>query len=134
MSRSDHPEFDLAAFEGSRRNCIARHLFDGRPVGAKVVLRLQLGWEIGLQRAALSRVSIGDLKGYRLRSFDDLLFGGYDRFPHALFLCETLANDFGHILVEIGQYRVVLDQELSRRRQPRRFFWSLIRASVRDPR
>jgi hypothetical protein len=84
MSRLGHHEFDLAAFKSFRRKSIARHPFDGRPICAKVKLGLPLGWKSGLQRAALSRISIRDLKGYRLRSFD-LLFGGLGKFPHTLF-------------------------------------------------
>jgi hypothetical protein len=85
MSRLDHHEFYLAAFKSFRRKSIARHPFDGRPICAKVKLRLPPGWKSGLQRAALSGISIRDLKGYRLRSFDDLLFGGLGKFPHTLF-------------------------------------------------
>ena len=92
MSRLDHHEFDLAAFKGSRRKSVASHLFDDRPICKKVLLRLYLRWELGLQNAALPRVPIRNLKRYRLRSLVDLLFGGLGKFPHTLFLYETLVR------------------------------------------
>jgi hypothetical protein len=92
MSRLDHHEFDLAAFKGSRRKSVASHLFDDRPICKKVLLRLYLRWELGLQNAALPRVPIRNLKRYRLRSLVDLLFGGLGKFPHTLFLYETLVT------------------------------------------
>src|SRR6266850_2445389 len=91
MSRLDHHEFDLAAFKGSRRKSVASHLFDDRPICKKVLLRLYLRWEPGLQNAALPRVPIRNLKRYRLGPFADLLFGGLGKFPHTLFLCEAFA-------------------------------------------
>ena len=36
--------------------------------------------------------SIRNLKRYRLRSLVDLLFGGLGKFPHTLFLYETLVR------------------------------------------
>lgn len=90
MGPLDHHELDLAVFKESRCESIARHLFDGRPVCQKILLRLHLGWELGLQRAALSRISICDLKGYRLRPLVDLLFGGPGKFPQTLFLYEDV--------------------------------------------
>jgi hypothetical protein len=92
MSGLDHHEFDLAAFKGSRRKGVASHLFDDRPICKKVLLRLYLRWELGLQNAALPRVPIRNLKRYRLRSLVDLLFGGLGKFPHTLFLYETFVR------------------------------------------
>ena len=82
MSRLDHPEFDLAAFKDSRRKSVASHLFDGRPIYEKVLLRLYLRWEVGLQNAALPRVPISNLKRYRLGPLVDLLFGGLGKLAH----------------------------------------------------
>src|SRR5450755_601224 len=92
MSRLDHHEFNLAAFKGSRRESVASHLFDDRPICEKVLLRLYLRRELGFQNAALPRVSIGNLKRYRLPALVDLLFGGLGKFPHTLFLYETLVR------------------------------------------
>ena len=92
MSLLDHHEFDLAAFKGSRRKSIARHLFDDRPICEKVLLRLYFRRELGFQNAALPRVPIGNLKRYRLRSLVDLLFGGLGKFPHTQFLYEALVR------------------------------------------
>jgi hypothetical protein len=106
MSRLDHHEFDLAAFKGSCRKSVARHFFDDRPIREKVLLRLYLRWELGLQNAALSRVPIRNLKRYRLGSLVDLLFGGLGKFPHTLFLYKTfalVANEVGRISGEIGR-------------------------------
>ena len=86
MSRSDHHEFDPAVLKDSRRKSVASHLFDDRPICEKVLLRLYLRWEVGLQDAALPRVPIRNLKRYRLGSFIDLLFGGLGKFAHTLFL------------------------------------------------
>ena len=86
MSRSDHHEFDPAVLKDSRRKRIASHLFDDRPISEKVLLRLYLRWEVGLQDAALPRVPIRNLKRYRLGSLIDLLFGGLGKFAHTLFL------------------------------------------------
>src|SRR3982074_2047173 len=91
MSRLDHYEFDLAIIKGSRRKSVACHLFDDRPVCEKVLLRLELRREPGLQNAALPRVPVRNLKRYRLGPFADLLFGGLGKFPHTLFLCEAFA-------------------------------------------
>lgn len=88
MSRSDHHEFDLAVFKGPRRKSVASHSLDDRPIREKVLLRLQLRREFGLQDAALPRVPIRNLKRYRLGSLVDLLFGGLGKFPHTLFLYE----------------------------------------------
>src|SRR5450759_4475727 len=90
MGRLDHHKFDLVAFKRSRRKSVASHLFDDRPICEKVLLRLYLRWELGLQNAALPRVPIQNLKRYRLQSLVDLLFGGLGKFPHTLFLYETL--------------------------------------------
>ena len=73
MSRLDHYEFDLAVIKGSRRKSVASHLFDHRPICEKVLLRLYLRWEVGLQNAALPRVPIRNLKRYRLGSLADLV-------------------------------------------------------------
>jgi len=81
-----------ACTAGSRRKSVARHLFDDRPICEKVLLRLYLRWELGLQNAALPRVPIRYLKRYRLRSLVDLLFGGLGKFPHTLFLYEILVR------------------------------------------
>jgi hypothetical protein len=89
MSRLDHDQSDETVFKGSRRESVARHFFDGWPICEKVLLRLYLRWELSLQNAALPRVPVRYLKGYRLRSFVALLFGWLDNFPHALLLCET---------------------------------------------
>jgi hypothetical protein len=89
MSRLDHDEFDMAIFKSSRRKSVARHFFDDWPICEKVLLRLYLRWELSLQNAVLPRVPIRYLKRYRLRSLVDLLFGGLDKFPHALLLCDT---------------------------------------------
>jgi hypothetical protein len=86
-SRLIHDEFDLAIFRDSGRKRLAGHLFDHQPVGEKEFLGQYLGWKAGLQNAALSRVPVRDLKGYRLRPLADLLFGGFGDFPHPLFLC-----------------------------------------------
>ena len=105
MSRLDHHKLDLAVFKGSRRKSVASHLFDDRPICEKVLLRLYLRWELGLQNAALPRVPIRYLKRYRLRSLVDLLFGRLGKYPHALFLYETLAlvaNAVDHPSVEMG--------------------------------
>src|SRR5882757_6591740 len=105
MSRLDHHEFDLAAFKGSRRKSVASHLFDDRPICKKVLLRLYLRWEPGLQSAALPRVPIRNLKRYRLGPLADLLFGGLGKFPHTLFLCEAfalVANEVACFSGEIG--------------------------------
>jgi hypothetical protein len=77
MTSSDHREFDLAVLEGSRRKRVASHPFDDRPICEKISLRLDLGWKFGLQNAALPRVPIRNLKGYRLGPLDELLFGGF---------------------------------------------------------
>jgi hypothetical protein len=71
MSGLDRHEFDLADFKGSRRKSVASHLFDDRPICKKVLLRLYLRWELGLQNAALPRVPIRNPKRYRLRSLVD---------------------------------------------------------------
>src|ERR1700716_908708 len=92
MSCLDHHQFDLSVFEGSRRKSVACHLFDDRPICEKVFLRLYLGRELGPQTAALPRIAIRDLKRHRLRSLDDLLFGGVVKFPHTLFLCKALSE------------------------------------------
>ena len=105
MSRLDHHEFDLAAFKGSRRKSVASHLFDDRPICKKVLLRLYLRWELGLQNAALPRVPIRNLKRYRLRSLVDLLFGGLGKFQQYRFLYENfaqVANEVGRISGEIA--------------------------------
>jgi len=93
LSRLDHLEFDLAVLKGARRESVARHLFDGRPICQKILLCLRLGRKVGLQNAALSRVSIRDLKGYRLRPLVDLLFGGLGKFPQTLFPYEAIHAD-----------------------------------------
>jgi len=85
-----HYKLDLAVFKSSRHKGVARHLLDGRPICEKVLLRLYLRWELGLQNAALPRVPVRYLKRYRLGSLADLLLGGLGKFPHALFLYETL--------------------------------------------
>jgi hypothetical protein len=81
----DHAELDLTIFKIARRERRACHSFDHEPIGEKILLGLQLRWQIGLQSAALPRVPVRDLKGYRLRSLADLLFGGFGKFPHTLF-------------------------------------------------
>src|ERR1700716_690104 len=82
MSRLDHYEFDLAVIKGSRRKSVACHFFDHRPICEKVLLRLYLRWEVGLQNAALPRVPISNLKRYRLGPLVDLLFGGLGKLAH----------------------------------------------------
>jgi hypothetical protein len=106
MSRLDHHEFDLATFKGSRGKSVASHLFDDRPICEKVLLRLYLRWELGLQNAGLPRVPIRNLKRYRLGSLVDLLFGGLGKFAHTLFLYKTFAlaaNEVGRISGEVGR-------------------------------
>jgi len=106
VSRLDHHQFDLAAFKGSHRKSIASHLFDDRPICEKVLLRLCLRWELGLQNAALPCVPIRDLKRYRLGSLLDLLFGGLGKFAHTLFLYNTfalVANEVGRISGELAK-------------------------------
>src|SRR5258707_8289853 len=103
MSRLDHYEFDLALFKGSCRKSVACHLFDDRPICEKVLLRLKLRWEPGLQSAALPRVPIRNLKRYRLGS--SLISWGLGKFPHTLFLCEAfalVANEVACFSGEIG--------------------------------
>jgi hypothetical protein len=88
MNRSGgHDEFDLAVFKISRRERLARHLFDNRPIGEKVFLGQRLRRQLGLQNATLPRIPVRDQKRHRLRSLDDLLFGGFGSYPHPLFLC-----------------------------------------------
>src|SRR3977135_835055 len=91
VSRLGYLQFDLAAFKGSHRKSIASHLFDDRPICEKVLLRLKLRWELGLQNAALPSVPIRDLKRYRLGPLLGLLFGGLGKFAHTLFLYKTFA-------------------------------------------
>jgi hypothetical protein len=108
MSRLDHHEFDVAVFKGSRRKSVACHLFDDRPMCEKVLLRLYLRWQPGLQNAVLPCVPIRYLKRYRLRSLIDLLFGGLGKFHHALFLYENFAlvtNEAGRISGELAAER-----------------------------
>jgi hypothetical protein len=81
MNGSGH-EFDLAVFKVSRRERVARHLFDNRPICEKIFLGQRLRRQLGLQNAALPRIPVRDLKGYRLRPLDDLLFGGPRSYPH----------------------------------------------------
>jgi hypothetical protein len=90
MTCSGQDEFDLAVFKISRRERVARHLFDDRPICEKKFLGQRLRRKLGLQNAALPRIPVRDQKGYRLRPFDDLLFGGPGRYPHPLFLYERL--------------------------------------------
>jgi hypothetical protein len=85
VNHSGHDEFDLAVFKHSRRKRLARHPFDDRPICEKILLGQRLGRKFGLQNAALPRVPVRDLKGYRLRPLDDLLFGGFGKYPHPLF-------------------------------------------------
>ena len=102
----DHHEFDLVVFKGSRRNGVARHLLDDRPVCEKVLLRLSLCREFGLQNAALPRVAIGNLKRHRLGPLVDFLFGGLGEFPHTMFFHQIfarVANEIGGISREIGR-------------------------------
>ena len=82
MAFSGRDEFDLTVFEASRRERVARHLFDHRPVCKKIFLSKRLGWKLSLQNTVLPHVSIRDLKGHRLRPLDDLLFGGLSSYPH----------------------------------------------------
>jgi hypothetical protein len=106
MSRLDHHEFDLAVLKGSRRKSVAGHLFDDRPICEKVLLRLYLRWQPGLQNAALPGVPIRYLKRYRLRSLVDLLFGGLGKLLHARFLYDNIAlvaNEVDGISAEIGR-------------------------------
>jgi hypothetical protein len=49
MFHLDHYELDLAVFKSSRRKSVACHLFDNWPICEKVLLRLYLRWELGLQ-------------------------------------------------------------------------------------
>jgi hypothetical protein len=86
VNRLDHDEFDLAIFRDSRRKRVAGHLFDDQPIREKKFLGQHLRWKASLQNAALPRVPVRDLKGYRLRPLADLLFGGFGDFPHPLFL------------------------------------------------
>jgi hypothetical protein len=90
MNRSGRDEFDLAVFKVSRRERVACHLFDNRPIREKIFLGQRLRRQLGLENAALPRIPVRDLKGYRLRPLDDLLFGGLGGYPHPLFLCERL--------------------------------------------
>src|ERR1700716_1386238 len=103
MSRLDHDEFDLATFKCSRCKSVACHLFDDRPICEKIFLRLYFRWQPGLQDAALPRVAIRYLKGNRLRSLVDLLFGGLGKFPHTLFLYEILVR------LGLGKTRLGID-------------------------
>jgi hypothetical protein len=80
---SDHYEFDWTIFRGSSSKSVASHPFDCRPICEKVLLRLHLRRELGLQNAALARVAIRYLKGYCLRSFANLLLGRLWKFSHA---------------------------------------------------
>jgi hypothetical protein len=89
MTCSGH-KFDLAVFNITRRERVARHLFDNRPICEKIFLGQRLGRKLGLQNAALPRIPVRDQKGYRLRPLDDLLFGGLGSYPHPLILCERL--------------------------------------------
>jgi len=84
MNGSGHDQFDLAVFKVSRRERVACHLFDNRPICEKIFLGQRLRRQFGLQNAALPHVPIRDLKGYRLRPLDDLLFGGLGSYPHPL--------------------------------------------------
>jgi hypothetical protein len=90
MNRSGHDEFDLAVFKISRRERVTCHLFDNKPICEKIFLGQRLCRKLGLQNAALARIPVRDQKGYRLRPFDDLLFGGLGSYPHPLFLYERL--------------------------------------------
>src|SRR5882757_5735016 len=63
----------------------ASHLFDNQPICEKEFLGQHLGRKPCLQNAALPRVPIRYLKGYRLRPLADFLFGGFGNFPHPLF-------------------------------------------------
>lgn len=106
MSYLDHHEFDLVVFKGSRRNGVARHLLDDRPVCEQVLLRLSLCREFGLQNAALPRVPVGNLKRHRLGSLADFLFGGLGEFPHTMFFHQIfarVATEIGGISREIGR-------------------------------
>jgi hypothetical protein len=63
-----------------------------------------------LQDAVVPRVPIRDLKGYRLRSLVDLLFGGLGKFLHTLFLYDTIArvaNEVACIFGELAAEREV---------------------------
>jgi hypothetical protein len=90
MNCSGHDEFDLAVFKISRRERVACHLFDNGPICKKILLGQRLRRQLGLQNAALSRIPVRDLKGYRLRPLDDLLLGGLGSYPHPRFLFERL--------------------------------------------
>jgi hypothetical protein len=81
---SGRDELDLAIFKISRLERFACHLLDSRPIGEKIFLRQRLRRQLGLQNAVLPHVPIRDLKGYRLRPLDDLLFGGFGSYPHPL--------------------------------------------------
>jgi hypothetical protein len=81
--RLRHYELDLAVLNGSHRERVASHLFDGQPIREKVSLRLHFRWECGLQNTALPRVSIRNLKGDCLGSLCKLLFGGLGKLAHA---------------------------------------------------
>ncbi|WP_161855233.1 hypothetical protein [Bradyrhizobium sp. CCBAU 051011] len=75
----------MAVFKISRRERVARHLFDNRPICEKIFLGQRLRRQPGLQNAELPRVPVRDLKGHRLRPLDGLLFGGLGSYPHPLF-------------------------------------------------
>jgi hypothetical protein len=55
MNYSGH-EFDLAVFKVSRRERVARHLLDNRPICKKILLGQRLRRQLGLENAALPRI------------------------------------------------------------------------------
>jgi hypothetical protein len=69
QSASKHHKFDLSVFDGSIRQTIAGHFFDLRPVLAEIPQRLLLRRELRRYAAGLARITVRDLKKYRLRAF-----------------------------------------------------------------
>jgi hypothetical protein len=69
---SDHHQIDPAVFEAFPSQTIPRHLLDPVPVLTEIARSLVLGRKFGLQAACLARISVCNLKKYRLLPFFQL--------------------------------------------------------------
>jgi hypothetical protein len=90
-SASKHHKFDLSVFDGSIRQMIAGHFLDLCPVLAKIPQRLLLRRKLCRYAAGLARITVRDLKKYRLRAFFKFP-SGRQSIAHCLFLYESLAR------------------------------------------
>ena len=90
-SASKHHKFYLSALDGSIRQTIAGHFLNLAPVLAEIPRRLLLRRKLCRYAAGLPRITIGDLKKYRLRAFVEFP-SGRQSIAHRLFLREPSAR------------------------------------------